>query len=153
MDEVGALLHSLIQQAAEMADQFSEEEMAEILTIFEKAIAYVQSQDMQAQIGAKPDNLPSADYPSSNVHGFHYTPENQELQVQFHGPYPNAEGSIYSYSGVPEFIFNILEKGSIAPKTSGKNRYHEWRKGVTPSLGAAVNALLKAGGFQYTKLS
>jgi hypothetical protein len=97
--------------------------------------------------------IPQSEYPSSNVNGLKYDPNTQKLYVQFHGPYPQAEGSIYSYDNVPPFLVDLLESGKIGPKTSGKNKYHQWVKGVTPSLGGALNALLKAGGFAYQKLS
>jgi len=154
MDEVIDLLQSLMQQAGELADELSEEEMAQVLTLFQEAIQLIQEQEAEIGIGNGSDlNLPSSEYPSSNVNGFYYDPDSQELKVQFHGPYPQAEGPVYSYAGVPEYIFKILERGGVGPKTSGQNRYHAWHKGVTPSLGAAVNALLKAGGFAYQKLS
>lgn len=97
--------------------------------------------------------VPVSEFPSSNVNGFRYNPDNDEMLIQFHGPYPQATGPIYKYSGVPKFIFDIISRGAIGPKTTGKNRYHAWFKGITPSLGASVNALLKAGGFSYQRMS
>lgn len=153
MDQVINLLQTLMQQAGELADQLSEEEMAQVLSIFEQALAFIQEQELEGQIGAKPEDLPPSDIASSNVNGFFYNPDTQELKVQFHGPYPNAAGSIYSYQNVPQYIYDIFSRGAIGPRTSGKNRYHEWIKNVTPSLGGALNALLKSGGFEYSKLS
>lgn len=46
MDETIQLLKSLIAQAAELADQFSEEEMQEILNIFGKATQAIQKRDI-----------------------------------------------------------------------------------------------------------
>lgn len=155
MDDIINLLESLMQQATALVDELSEDEMAQVLQIFRDAVELIQEQESQApieapgQIGA----LPSSTHESSNVNGFKYDPESQELHVQFHGPYPNAAGPIYSYAGVPKYLFDIIEKGSVGPKTSGKNRYHAWVKGVTPSLGGTVNAILKAGGFKYEKIS
>ncbi|MEN6512261.1 MAG: KTSC domain-containing protein [Chloroherpetonaceae bacterium] len=97
--------------------------------------------------------IPEGSFPSSNVNGFQYDPKNQELLVQFHGPYPQAAGPVYRYAGVPQYIFNIISRGQIGPLTSGRNRYHAWHRGITPSLGAAVNALLKAGNYQYERIS
>ncbi len=152
MDEIINLLQSLMQQAAELADELTDEEMAQVLKIFQDAIEMVQGEG--AITTPKPiGEIPASEYPSSNVNGFMYNPDSGELLVQFHGPYPLAEGSVYSYGGVPKFIYDILEKGAIGPKTSGKNRYHEWIRGVTPSLGGTLNALVKAGGFPYTRLS
>jgi len=97
--------------------------------------------------------VPQGNFPSSNVNGFKYNPDNGEMFVQFHGPYPQSAGPVYSYSGVPQYIFDIISRGAVGPKTSGKNKYHSWFRGVTPSLGASVNALLKAGGFSYRKVA
>lgn len=97
--------------------------------------------------------VPSGPFPSSNVNGFRFNPKTGELLVQFHGPYPQAEGSVYKYSGVPSYIFDIFARGAIGPKTSGKNQYHKWIRGVTPSLGGSLNALIKAGNFSYQRLS
>jgi hypothetical protein len=96
--------------------------------------------------------VPAAEFPSSNVNGFKYDPKNQELLVQFHGPYPQAAGPTYSYKNVPPFIYDVISRGAVGPKTSGQNRYHRWIRGVTPSLGASVSALVKNGGYSYTKI-
>lgn len=156
MDEVIDLLQSLMQQAGELADELSEEEMVQVLTLFQEAIQLIQEQEAEIGIGiggGSGFNIPPSEHESSNVNGFYYDPDSQELKVQFHGPYPQAEGPVYSYAGVPEYIFKILERGRVSPNTSGQNRYHAWHRGVTPSLGASVNALLKAGGFAYQRLS
>ncbi len=92
-------------------------------------------------------------FPSSNVNAFKYDPRSQKLLVKFHGKDTADSGPTYGYSGVPEFIFDVFRRGAIAPKTSGGNKYHQWFKGVTPSLGASMNALIKAGGYQYQRLS
>ncbi len=152
MDEVIDLLQQLMQQAGELADELSDEEMAEILRIFQEAIELIEAGNAQAISAQGPSEIPSGPFESSNVNGFKYDPDTGELQVQFHGPYPQAEGDIYSYEGVPKYIYDVFSRGAVGPKTSGKNRYHEWNKGVTPSLGAALNALIKAGGFPYKKL-
>lgn len=97
--------------------------------------------------------VPDAPFPSSNIHGFKYNPKNKELLVKFQDKYPGTNGSVYKYSNIPDYIFNIFKRGGVGPKTSGKNAWHRWRKGVTPSLGAAMNALIKSGGFPYQKLA
>lgn len=103
-----------------------------------------------------PQETPQLDpgpYPSSNINAFKYDPNSGKLLVKFHGKDTADSGPIYGYEGVPAFIFDVFKRGAVGPKTSGKNKYHQWYKGVTPSLGAAMNALIKNGGYQYQKLS
>lgn len=153
MDQVLELLQSLLQQAASLDAELTDEEKSRVLQIFQGAIELVQ----QSQAPGVPfpgiPQVPGGEYPSSNVNGLKYDPKSGQLLVQFHGPYPQAEGPIYSYKDVPPYVYDIIARGAVGPKTSGKNRYHEWIRGVTPSLGASVNALLKAGNFSYTRLS
>lgn len=103
-----------------------------------------------------PPELPQvepAGFPSSQIHAFKYDPKNKNLVVKFQDKYPGTNGPVYSYSGVPEFIFDVFRRGAVAPKTSGQNAWHRWKRGVTPSLGASMAALIKNGGFQYKRLS
>ena len=152
MDEVIDLLQRLMQQAAELADELSEEEMAEVLRVFTEAVKFVEEGNAQALSPEAIPEIAASEHESSNVNGFFYDPDKQELLVQFHGPYPQAAGSIYSYQNVPPYLYDILSRGAVGPKTSGANRYHRWIKGVSPSLGGSVNAILKAGGFPYQKI-
>jgi hypothetical protein len=135
----------------------SEEIKSMLIQVMEHVANRIQDLRQQGSVeGLQPQKspeVPASPFESSNINGMKYDPKSQELLVQFHGPYPQAAGSVYSYSGVPKFIFDVLEKGAIGPKTSGKNRYHQWIKGLTPSLGGTLNALIKAGGFQYQKLA
>lgn len=100
-----------------------------------------------------PEDLENAPYPSSNIHAFRYNPDNGQLFVKFQGKYPQNNGPVYSYQNVPPFIFDVFSRGAVAPKTSGSNKWHTWKKGVTPSLGASMHALIKAGGYPYKRLS
>ena len=92
-------------------------------------------------------------YPSSNINAFRYDPKTGKLIVKFMGKDVANAGPTYSYEGVPSYIFDILRRGAVGPKTSGANRWHRWKEGVTPSHGAAMAALIKAGGFPYKKIS
>lgn len=96
--------------------------------------------------------LEPTEHPSSNINAFRYDPKNQQLYVKFQDKYPAQNGPIYKYEQVPKYIFNILAKGSVVPKTSGKNRWHRWRKGIAPSHGASMAALIKAGQFPYQRV-
>lgn len=91
--------------------------------------------------------------PSSVINAFKYDPKSGKLLVQFKGKYPNPEGSIYSYGGVPKEIFELFRKGAIPAKTKGSNRWGNWWEGKTPSAGSSMNVLLKQMGFPYTKLT
>lgn len=110
------------------------------------------SQPPTPPTGGEVPPLDRAPHPSSNINAFRYNPENQHLFVKFQGKYPQENGPVYSYSGVPKYIFDIFARGAVGPKTSGKNRWHTWKKGITPSHGAAMAALVKAGGFAYQRL-
>lgn len=154
MDEQKEILKQLLKQVLENADQFTTEELLEIVKIFKRAVEIIDEQREQIPTSTTPaPEIPSGPYPSSNVEGFNYDPKSGKLQVQFHGPYPQAKGSIYEYDDVPEYIYDIFSRGAVGPRTSGKNRYHEWIKGVTPSLGGSLNALLKGGKFNYRRVS
>jgi len=96
--------------------------------------------------------LEPTEHPSSNINAFRYDPKNQRLYVKFQDEYPAQNGPIYKYEQVPQYIFNILAKGSVVPKTSGRNRWHRWREGIAPSHGASMAALIKAGGFPYQRV-
>jgi hypothetical protein len=150
MNEVIDLLENLLRQAAELADELSPEEMAEVENIFAQAIELIQQEE---PIVTPKEPIPLAPHESSQINGFAYDPETGKLQVQFHGKYPQAAGSEYEYDDVPPWVFDLFQRGAIGPKTSGENRWHRWEKGKTPSHGAAMNALIKAGGFNYRKMS
>lgn len=87
-----------------------------------------------------------ADLNSSNVWGANYDPKSGKMRVRFQG------GSIYEYDGVPANIFNAFIKGNASARTKGKNAYGQWWVGKNPSLGAAMNQYIKAGGFPYRKI-
>ena len=91
--------------------------------------------------------------PSSNVEGFAYDPKSNRLLVRFLGDYPNRNGPVYAYDGVPPVIFDLFRRGSAAARTNGSNKWGTWWKGKSPSLGASVYTLLKLGGFPYQRLT
>lgn len=73
--------------------------------------------------------------------------------VKFQGDYPEQNGPVYGYEGVPKQIFNLFQKGAIPATTDGSNKWGSWWKGKTPSLGASLNALIKQGGYSYQRLT
>jgi hypothetical protein len=104
-------------------------------------------------IGDKIPELEQAPHESSNINAFRYDPQSGKLFVKFQGKYPKQNGPVYSYDGIPKNIYDVFRRGAVAPKTSGKNAWHTWKEGVTPSHGAAMYALIKQGGYPYQRLS
>lgn len=92
------------------------------------------------------DGIPHADLNSSNIWGSKYDKRTGKMTVRFQG------GSEYEYDGVPANIYRAFASGNARAKTSGKNQYGEWFVNKLPSLGAALNQYIKAGGFPYRKL-
>ncbi len=90
--------------------------------------------------------IQQADLNSSNIWGTAYDPKTGKMKVRFQG------GSEYEYDGVPSNIYNAFAKGNASAKTKGKNRYGEWWPNKNPSMGAAMNQYIKAGGFNYRKI-
>ncbi len=107
----------------------------------------VQLQQMMPE-GEQPvvDGIPHADLNSSNVWGANYDRQSGQMKVRFQG------GSEYEYDGIPENIFRAFIKGNAAAKTKGRNQYGEWWPGKNPSMGAALNQYIKAGGFNYRRI-
>ncbi len=91
--------------------------------------------------------------PSSNVFGFNYDYDDGKLLVKFQGNDGAGQGPVYAYEGVQPYIFNLFKRGAVIAKTTGKNKWGEWWKGKTPSIGAAVHAFLKNGGYPYQRLT
>ena len=181
MDDLLAYFQSLLEYAQNNAvnlNEASQKALGELILLFSQTIeeqsnkmaeqgdinaiereqAQVSEQVAQPPSGAPPTggNIPPlqpAPHESSNINAFRYNPENQQLFVKFQGKYPQQNGPVYRYEGVPDFIFNVFSRGAVGPKTSGSNGWHTWKKGVTPSHGAAMAALIKNGGYQYQRMS
>lgn len=181
MDDLLAYFQSLLEYAQNNAvnlNEASQKALGELILLFSQTIeeqsnkmaeqgdinaiereqAQVSEQVAQPPSGAPPTggNIPPlqpAPHESSNIKAFRYNPENQQLFVKFQGKYPQQNGPVYRYEGVPDFIFNVFSRGAVGPKTSGSNGWHTWKKGVTPSHGAAMAALIKNGGYQYQRMS
>ena len=92
------------------------------------------------------DGIPPAPLQSSNVYGYRYDPSNQRLTVRFN------EGGVYRYDGVPNVIWDMFRAGAGTARTTGKNKFGRWWRGKVPSSGAALNQLIKMGGYPYTRI-
>ena len=152
MNDFIALVEQIISLAGESANELSDEEASAVNVFIQNALQFIQEKKDE-EIPEEPPEVPASDIPSSNVNGFSYNPKTQELLVQFHGPYPQAEGSIYKYSGLSPFLFEILKKGAVPALTTGSNSWGKWWRGKNPSLGSTVNAILKVGKFPYQKVA
>ncbi len=149
MDESGIIdrILELVLEIIESGGILDDELIRNISSIIMEAL-----QSMQPAAAPVPET-PKAPYPSSNIFGFQYDPQAQKLLVKFMGKDTANAGPVYSYDGVPKFIFDVLRRGAVGPKTSGKNKWHTWKKGKMPSHGAAMAALIKEGGFNYRKVA
>lgn len=107
----------------------------------------------QQPTGGEVPELDRAPHESSNINAFKYFPDKKQLYIKFMGKDSADSGPVYSYQDIPKNIFDIIYRGGVAPITSGRNRYHEWHEGITPSHGAAVSALIKKGGYSYQRIS
>jgi len=106
-----------------------------------------------APFGGPIPELEPAPHESSNINAFRYDPKTEQLYVKFQGKYPQQNGPVYQYKGVPKFIYDVFSRGAVGPKTSGRNAWHRWKEGVTPSHGAAMFALIKQGGYPYQRMT
>ena len=148
-------------QEAIAAGEYMSEAFQEQLSVFFNSVtddiealqSQIDQQNAADQLSAIPPQLDPGPFASAQVNAFKYDPKTKKLFVKFHGKDSADSGPTYSYDGVPKNIYDIFSKGSVAPRTTGRNRYHAWFKGVTPSLGASLNALIKDGGYSYNRLS
>jgi len=158
IEELKSALRQIVQMITERGEPLTEDLKAILVQVMEHVAQRIQelrAEESPAdglQAMAK-EPLEPGPYPSSNINSFRYDPKTQRLLVKFHGKDTADSGPIYGYKDVPPFIFDVFQRGAVGPKTSGQNKYHRWVKGVTPSLGAAMNALIKAGGYPYQRLS
>jgi KTSC domain len=162
-DDLKTAITRAMEHAANRITQLRQEEQgAETLPPIEEVEEEQSEVANQGQPPQPPPRPPTggpipplepAPFESSNINAMRYDPDKQEAYIKFQGKFPSQNGPVYKYSGVPPYIFDVIQRGSVAPKTSGKNAWHRWERGVTPSHGASVSALLKAGGFNYQRLT
>lgn len=157
MNELKKTIAALIELASKIIDELDQDEIIalnELLIAASKKLAQMEQQEGSVEgLGPQVPQLDQGPFPSSNVNSFKYDPKQQVLFVKFHGKDSANSGPIYRYANVPKNIYDIFSQGRIAPRTSGSNRYHTWIKGVTPSLGASLYALIREGGYPYQQVS
>lgn len=91
--------------------------------------------------------MPHSDLNSSTIWGTQYDPKSGQMKVRFQG------GAEYVYQGIPPNIYRAFSQGQASAKTQGSNDYGAWWVGKNPSLGAALNQYIKAGGFPYQRIN
>lgn len=84
---------------------------------------------------------------SSNIWGTAYDPATRTMKVRFQG------GAEYEYDGVPTNIYRALTNGQANARTKGSNRWGRWWIGKNPSMGAAMNQLIKEKNYPYRKIA
>ena len=121
--------------------------------MLQNILQIIQQQGQQEpQVPAQQQPLTEA-MPSSNISEFAYDDKNNQLLVRFLGKYPNRQGPLYSYSGVPRVIFDLFQKGAVPARTNGKNAWGRWFKGKNPSMGSSMYTLIKQAGYPYKKVA
>lgn len=146
LNELLSGIQSVIQSGEVLSDEFQ--------GVLAQELDYLTGRIDELSASQGPTIPPLTDsMPSSNISAFAYDPKNQRMFVRFLGKYPNRQGSVYSYEGVPPSIFNIFRSGAVPAKTDGRNRWGRWWKGKSPSMGASMNVLLKQGGFPYARMT
>lgn len=150
---VGQLIEYIEQNGASL-DQNTQQELAVFL---QEVMQFIQQYQQQNPVAGLPAAQPSPElesspYPSSNVNSFKYDYNTGRLLVKFMGKDTPNSGPVYEYQGVPRFIYDVFSRGAVAPKTSGKNKWHRWERGVMPSLGAAMYHLIRTN-YPYQRIS
>lgn len=146
LDALLSTIQTVVQSEEILSDEFQ--------GVLAQELGYLTSRIDELRAATPPiPPLDPAPFQSAVVNSFRYDPKSQDLFVKFQGDFPQQNGNIYRYSGVPEYIANIFSQGAVGPKTTGKNAWNSWQKGISPSHGAALNALLKKGPFSFTKLT
>lgn len=152
LDELLAALSTTLQSGQELSDQH-QGLIAEQLEWLTSRIEQLQGsvERLPPQPPPEPQLQPSM--PSSNINSFSYDDKTGKLLVKFQGDYPQENGPIYSYGGVPKQIFDLFQKGAVPARTDGKNAWGKWWKGKVPSMGASMYTLIKGGQYPYERIS
>lgn len=148
-------LREVVSLIIQRGQPLSEDLRVLLVQVFEHVAERIQQLRAQEEAPITPTTpeVEPAPFESAQVRAFKYDPKSQDLYVKFQDKFPQTNGPVYRYSNVPKFIYDVFSRGAVGPKTTGRNAWHAWKKDVMPSLGAALNALIKAGGYQYQRLS
>ena len=154
IDQILRGLQEILQSGEILTDQF-QRVVAQELNWATERIDALRSENPVEELSPTPTPQPELTQaiPSSNIEGFAYDDKTNRLLVRFLGDYPNREGPIYAYEGIPKVIFELFQSGAIPARTDGKNQWGKWWKGKVPSIGASMYTLIKNGGYPYQRLT
>lgn len=153
INELKEALRDVMMLIAQRGQPLTPDLKALLVQVMEHVANRIQQLRNQENLPTEGLGLDKAPYASAQINAFNYDPKSKQLHVKFQGDYPQENGPQYVYDNVPEYIAKLFMRGAVAPKTSGKNAWHEWKKGISPSLGASMNALIKMGGYSYQKVA
>jgi len=153
MDELLDYVTQLIDYIEANGSRLSAETQRELGVFLQEVMQFIAEQERPIETLVQQPQLEPGPYPSSNINAFKYDYPSKRLLVKFQGKDVADNGPIYAYEGVQPFIYDIFRKGAVPPKTSGRNKWHRWKQGVMPSLGAAMYHLIRNGNYQYQRLS
>lgn len=145
------ILDQIIQLVLQMLENGEEIEPE-----LEELLIEILKDELQSSIGTEAPTSPPiepAPIGSSTINSFGYDPQTQKLKVKFQGDYPQQNGPVYEYDGVPQDIFALFRKGAVPARTDGKNDWGKWWKGKHPSLGASMHTLIKEMNYPYRKVA
>ncbi len=139
----------VLQSGEELPDDFQAQIAQFISAIFERI------QELERVTGDSIDGPPIDPPPmnSSNINAFGYDDKTGRLMVKFQGDYPQQNGPVYAYEGVPKVIFELFKRGAVPARTDGRNAWGSWWRGKTPSLGSSMHTLIKQGNYPYQRLT
>lgn len=152
INELKESLRDVMMLIAERGQALNEDIKTLLIQVMEHVANRIQQLRGEEQLPAQQQKLEQS-YPSSNINSFGYDEETGQLLVKFQGDYPQKNGPVYSYGGVPKVIFDLFKKGAIPARTDGKNKWGKWWKGKNPSMGASMFTLIKNGGYPYKKIA
>ncbi len=155
-EQINALkeaLRDVMMIIAERGQPLNEDLKALLVQVMEHVANRIQQLKGEEQLPTKAPNLEPSQHPSSNINSFGYNEDTGELMVKFQGDYPQQNGPIYKYGGVPKQIFELFRKGAVPARTNGQNKWGKWWKGKVPSVGASMFTLIKNGGYPYQKVA
>jgi hypothetical protein len=152
--ETQRALAQFLQETNDFIQEFSGElpPIEEIEAQQAEVANEVTSEAPAVPLGGPVPELDRAPHESSNINALKYDPNKKQLFIKFMGKDTADSGPVYSYQDVPQNVFDVISRGGVAPLTSGKNKYHQWHRGITPSHGASVSALIKKGGYSYRRM-
>ncbi len=143
-------IQQVLQSGERLSDNFQGQIAQFIGSIFDR-IQQLESE--QGPPSAPTPPLEPNPIGSSNVNSFGYDEKTGRLMVKFQGDYPQQNGPVYAYEGVPKAIFELFKRGAVPARTDGKNAWGKWWKGKVPSLGASMFTLIKGGGYPYQRMT